>query len=287
MRILKDESLAPKTTFKVGGIATNYYIPESTEDVRRLTKELHGEEYYILSGGSNLLINDKKHFKHVISCAAMDHDLVDNGDGHFYIGASNRIQDVITFVNGCGYGGFEELVSLPAMFGGIIYMNAGIGGGKNALFCIGDFIDHVRCVRRSDGEVVWMDRKECRFAPRSSVFQDNRFIIMGADITLQPQEKEVSEERIRKRKEHCRQTQKWGKGCFGSCFSRCDGRALSIWYKLFGRKRRGVMIDSNNKNWLINNGNATFAETEKLIEKAVLIHRVLRKDIETEVVIWK
>ena len=57
--------------------------------------------------------------------------LVDEGKGRFYIGASNRIQKVISFVNEKGYGGFEELVGLPAMFGGIIYMNAGIGGEKN------------------------------------------------------------------------------------------------------------------------------------------------------------
>ncbi len=286
MRILYRESLAKKTTFRVGGIAINYYIPESTEDVCRLAKELRREEYYILSGGSNLLINDQKLFLHVISCAELDCDLVDKGDGYFYIGASNRIQSVIAFVNKCGYGGFEELVSLPALFGGIIYMNAGIGGRGNELFSISKFITRVRCVRRSDGEVIWIDKEQCRFAYRSSLFQDNQYIILGAEINLQRQKKEVSEKRIQKRKEYCRQNQRWGRGCFGSCFSKCNGKALTIWYRLFGHRKRGVMIDSRNRNWLINNGEATYLETVKLIKKAVLIHHILRKDVETEVVIW-
>lgn len=51
---------------------------------------------------------------------------------------------MISFVNEKGYGGFEELIGLPAISGGIIYMNAGIGGEKGSIFTISEFVNKIR-----------------------------------------------------------------------------------------------------------------------------------------------
>jgi UDP-N-acetylmuramate dehydrogenase len=69
MTILQDEQLAKYTTVKVGGIARNFYIPDTREELVDTLNSLAGETYYLLGGGSNLLINDKKIFTHVISLA--------------------------------------------------------------------------------------------------------------------------------------------------------------------------------------------------------------------------
>ena len=134
MKTLQNVNLADKTTFRVGGIARYYFIPENVEELTETICKLKDSDYRLISGGSNLLINDKKTFENVISCELFDKQLEFLGGGLFYVGASNKIQEAISFVNGYGYGGFEELIGLPALFGGIIYMNAGIGGRKKVKF---------------------------------------------------------------------------------------------------------------------------------------------------------
>ena len=142
----KDVFLADKTTMKIGGYANSFYIPESEEELISITQEIYdkSQRVFILSGGSNLLINDNRRFDEIVYMNSACTEMTNLGEGRFYIGASNRIQKVISYVNEFEYGGFEGLIGLPAMFGGIIYMNAGIGGSKSPLFTIGDFIESVR-----------------------------------------------------------------------------------------------------------------------------------------------
>ena len=188
MKELHNVSLAEKTTFRVGGTALNYYIPENTDELITLVCRLNGNDYRFISGGSNMLINDKQTFENIIFCGEFDSMLTDLGEGRFYIGASNRIQKVISFVNDCGYGGFEELIGLPAMFGGIIYMNAGIGGRGKERFNICDFIERVKCLDKRKCEIVWLNKDDCGFAYRDSIFKTNDYIILGAEIRLKPQD---------------------------------------------------------------------------------------------------
>lgn len=130
----ENEPLAKHTTFKMGGTAIRYYIPENENEL--LDVITNNKNYLIISGGSNLLINDTKEFPCVIDMHKACTELKQIENGVFYIGASVRIQKAIRFINSCGYGGIEFLFSLPALVGGCIYMNAGRGADKS---CIGDF----------------------------------------------------------------------------------------------------------------------------------------------------
>ena len=140
--------LAPKTTMKIGGYADTFYIPENEDELVRVAQTIYDKNHcvHVLAGGSNLLINDNKRFEEIISMRSACTEMYEIEDGEFYIGASNRIQKVIAFVNGFGWGGFEGLIGLPALFGGVIYMNAGLGGARNPLFTIGDFVISVRAL---------------------------------------------------------------------------------------------------------------------------------------------
>ena len=286
MKKLKNVDLSKKTTFKVGGIARNYYIPDSPRELCYIVDNIGNEAYYVISGGSNLLINDNRVYEHVISMMSVDKSLENLNNGCFYIGASNRIQNVISFVNECGYGGFEELIGLPALFGGIIYMNAGIGGRERVLFNISDFILRVKCFDRSSKKIIWIGAEKCDFLYRHSIFMDNRYIIVGAEIKCNPQSKVDSQERIRKRREYCKNKQVWGKGCFGSCFSAKDNRLLKFTYAISKFTLRGIYVSKNNSNWIINNGKANYRETIRYISMCEFIHHVFHKDIQREICIW-
>lgn len=281
-------NLANKTTFKIGGIAKHFFIPESDVELIELIKKLKKENksWYILSGGSNLLIDDQKQYENVIYMEKMDTTITMTEEGCFYIGASNRIQKIIRKVNKLGYGGFEELFCLPAMFGGIIYMNAGIGGRNNVKFNISDFITKVKVFDIESEKIVLMNKEDCNFEYRKSIFKNGNFIILGAEIKLEKQKIEVSNARIEKRIEYCKNNQEWGKGCFGSCFSNYSAKILKI-VSLFYRNKKGVRIARNNFNWLVNDGTGSYNDAITIINRCCFLHRILHRDIEREVIIWK
>ena len=66
MQILKDEPLSAHTTFKMGGRARLFIIPESEQELIEVINS-RPLPRYIIGGGSNLLINDEKTFDEVIS----------------------------------------------------------------------------------------------------------------------------------------------------------------------------------------------------------------------------
>ena len=268
MIILNNEPLSKRTTFHIGGTAEKLYIPESEEELIQVSKDIYDRDHrvYVISGGSNLLINDDRAFPEVVCMAKACRELEQLHDGVFYIGASVRIQKAISFVNSFGYGGFEELIGLPALFGGIIYMNAGIGRESAPLFTISEFVDSVRALDLKTGETVTLTAEECRFGRRTSVFKNGQYIILGAQITCRATDRDDAASRIQKRREHCHKSFEYGKGCFGSCFMRFKGpilRTLSALYKKGILKYSGkVRFANNNANWLVNEGGGTYKDDD-------------------------
>lgn len=279
-------SLREKTTMHIGGTARRFYTPESEQELIELVQSLsrEGREFRILSGGSNVLITDQRAIDDVISmkkaCMQMDH----KGEGYFEIGASVRIQDAIAYVNQHGYGGFEELIGLPALIGGIVYMNAGIGGYGRERFNIGQFIASVWVWDKHEGKKVELTKGECAFGYRKSIFQQDRYVILGVVLALGPQALERSKARIEKRREYIRTHQEWGKGCFGSCFSQFCGPLLRI-STCFCKK--GITTAKKNANWLVNDGNGTYRQAMKFIRINQWLHRMTGRKLECEVRIWE
>jgi len=103
-------------------------------------------------------------------------------EDHGAVYVVNGIDDPVFIHIQRGYGGFEGLVGLPALFGGIIYMNAGLGGKNGTQFTISEFIDTVKVWDMDERKVVEFDRSQCEFSHRKSVFQEGHYVILGAVI---------------------------------------------------------------------------------------------------------
>ena len=292
MIVKNDFCLASKTTMKIGGYADAFYIPENEEELISIAQKIYDENkhVYILSGGSNLLINDKKRFKEVIymgqACDEMNH----LGEGEFFVGASNRIQNVISYVNDFGYGGFERLVGLPALFGGIIYMNAGIGGRENSLFTISDFVLTVKAWNFVERKIVWLSANECCFGHRFSVFHNYQYLILGARIRCLHMDKEQARKVKEERVQFCKNKFEYGKGCFGTCFSDVNYKIIKLLQKsdkLIKLGKGRVTFGKNNPNWLVNHGDGTFGDAMRIIDVCKKVHKICTRDIKCEVIIWE
>lgn len=285
MEVKHNISLKNKTTIKIGGIAHNFYIPSSAEELLELVKKINTDKFYIISGGSNLLINDKKEFENVISMENVDNTIECLGDNNFYIGASNRIQNVINHVNNMGFGGIEEFYSLPAMFGGMIYMNAGIGSKNSSSVVMSNILERVKVINLKEQKIEWLNNSECGFNHRTSLFQNDKYIILGAECKFDYQDINESKKRISERMTKCKEKQEWGKGCFGTCFSVADRKLLKL-ISLLNFNKSKIYQSKTNSNWLVNRGTATYDDAMKIINKAKKIHRIFHKKIKCEVVIW-
>ena len=63
MNVENNISLAKFSHLRVGGTAKNFYRPTSCDELCEITKKI--KKYYILSGSSNILINDEIEFEHI------------------------------------------------------------------------------------------------------------------------------------------------------------------------------------------------------------------------------
>ena len=165
-----NESLAKHTTFKIGGQARFFVIVEDREKTIELLNFLSGEgiEYFILGGGSNLLLPDKG-FDGVVVKIKNEKIKMENDEIEAEAGA--QIGSVLTLTLKHNLTGMEWAAGVPGTVGGAVRGNAGAFGSDMA-----SNVDRVEVWR--DGEVVNLSKEECDFKYRSSGLKNDGSIIL-------------------------------------------------------------------------------------------------------------
>ena len=242
---------------------------------------LSQDNIMFIGGGSNLLINDTKHYNKVVCLREFCKDMRILKSGFCYIGASVRNQQAIKWINENGMGGIEYLASVPGLIGGAIFMNAGKGTKGNNT--IGNYVVSVDAFL--DGKIVTLDVDQCRFMHRRSVFQTNNGIILGATFNFPKQDLEDSKKKVAERLEYCRVYQDNSKPNLGSVFSKYNGTIIKM-ARLIGLKKGNIAFSKKTNNWILNRGNGTYSDAKNLIETVIKIHKFFNKEISTEVRVW-
>jgi UDP-N-acetylmuramate--alanine ligase len=131
-RLKREESLAPKTTMRVGGAARIYAEPASIADLQTLLLEARagGFHVHMLGRGSNLIVPDEGVDGLVISLAHESWSTFEpRGEGRVWVGAGLRLKNLCGLAGKMGVVGFEFLEGIPGNIGGALRMNAGAMGG--------------------------------------------------------------------------------------------------------------------------------------------------------------
>ncbi len=127
-----NESLAKHVTFKIGGPAKFFIIVRKTESLVGLLNYLAGEgvDYLVLSGGSNLLMNDEGYDGLVIKIATNDAPkITPRGQGFdIEIDAGVSLGLVTNLAAKNSLAGMDWAIGVPGTFGGAIRGNAGAMG---------------------------------------------------------------------------------------------------------------------------------------------------------------
>lgn len=142
----RDEPLAKKTTWRVGGSADIFVEPDSESSLQTIIKTCQAGEipWFVLGRGSNVLVRDGG-FRGVAICLSQPwFQRIELREDGIWAGAGARQKDVSLFAKRHGIAGFEFLEGIPGSIGGGLRMNAGAMGAE--------MFDRVVCLRAMNRE---------------------------------------------------------------------------------------------------------------------------------------
>ena len=276
MRIEQDLDLYKYSTMRTRSKCATMFFPENRTELIELITKLD-RNYYLLSAGSNVIFSEYI-IKPIINLMSVDESM-SLDDGVFTCGCSVRIQRFIQFAKDKGYGGIEFLYSLPASIGGIVYMNAGRGGGQRQ--SISDFLVEVTYLDCNLNEIRTEGIDKKGFGHHISPYQTMNCVILSCKIKLKKQSREITNSLIKERLEHCKKTQDTSKPNCGSVFSKGNKFIFKL-FQIFGVKSGSAMFSNKTSDWIINTGGATATDIKKLVSKMTKAHKLIGADSRVE-----
>ncbi len=183
MEIRENVILAPYTTFRIGGPARYFIDVQNTSDLREVlifSKE-HRLRFFVLGGGSNILISDKGFDGLVIKMSIKGFDFKDEGD-HVLLtaNAGENWDNLVGESTERNLSGIENLSLIPGTAGGAVCQNIGAYGVE-----IKDCVESVVVLDFVSGEIKTIENKDCGFDYRTSIFKNNKsLVVLNVDLKL-------------------------------------------------------------------------------------------------------
>jgi len=272
------------TTFKIGGPAKYFFIARTSQDIQKAvaTAIKLSLPYFLLSGGSNVLISDKGFNGLVIKIQNTEYTI----EKHTVRADSGvSMTTLVRETTQRGLAGLEWAGGLPGTVGGAIRGNAGAFGGE-----IKDAIISAQAIDEK-GTVKMFSKQECEFSYRNSIFKQKNFVVLNSNFLLRLGNKEqlqkIAKEHIKYRKE--RHPLEYPNA--GSIFKNCDVKKVSkkvqkqfadvvkedpfpviptaailSAVQLQGLRVGDAQISDKHPNYIVNRGNATSKEVTQLIK---------------------
>ena len=155
MEIRTNEPMARHTSFRVGGPADRFMIPESEGELREavLDCKASGKPWYMVGNGSNLLVGDKGFRGTIISTERLTELEVYKNENSIIAGAGVILSKLANTAAREKLTGLEFAAGIPGTVGGAVMMNAGAYGSemKNVLLWA-DVMDRYGMVKRLKNE---------------------------------------------------------------------------------------------------------------------------------------
>jgi UDP-N-acetylmuramate--alanine ligase len=285
-RLAREESLAAKTTMRVGGAARVYAEPATVADLQVLLREAHAQkvEIFFLGRGSNLIVPDEGVDGLVI---ALSHEnwqrFEPRPDGRVWAGAGLRLKNLCGLAGKAGLVGFEFLEGIPGSVGGALRMNAGAMGGW--MF---DVVEEVE-IMTPDGEVKTLRKADMHVAYRHCAELHDA---MALGVLLRPAAQADTEAISRqidvyRRKRHETQPREPSAGCiFKNPAGSSAGRLIDE-AGLKGERVGDAEVSTVHANFIINRGHATGSDVIALMRRVRARVREARGvELEPEVLLY-
>lgn len=263
LQMEKDVPLRRHTSFHIGGPARRMAFPENREQLVLLMAlaEECGIKPFILGKGTNLLVTDDGLDTLVIKVAERMNDirLVDEVTVEADAGVS--LARLAVFAQQNGLAGFEFAHGIPGSLGGAVFMNAGAYGGEMKQVLVEITALYEDGVRRLTVE-------EADLTYRHSTFMDDGAVVLGAKVRLSKDDPAAIRSRMDDLMARRKATQPLEYPSAGSTFKRPQGNFAGTLIEKTGLKGLtvgGAQVSVKHAGFLINLGEATFADVTELI----------------------
>ena len=261
-RVLREEPLAPYTSWRVGGPAEMLFKPQDADDLAEFLRSLpDATPIYWVGLGSNLLVRDGGVRGAVIATHGAFGELSRRGPADVWAGSGVTCAKLAKNCVKWGLAAAEFFAGIPGTVGGALAMNAGAFGGETWR--------HVVTVETIDRSGV------IRLRPASDYHATYRHVegphdewFLGAQLHFDPQAN-VSDEAIRLLLAKRKATQPIGELSCGSVFTNPPGDHAARLIEASGLKGfriGGALVSPKHANFIINDGTATAADLERMIE---------------------
>lgn len=263
-RVFTEEAMSQHTTFKIGGPADYFLMPDKGEDVGRVIKICKEKEipYFILGNGSNLLVGDGGYRGAVIQIYRNMSSVTVEGN-EITAQAGALLSTVAAAAKNASLTGFEFAGGIPGTIGGAVVMNAGAYGGE-----MKDVLTEVT-VMNAEGDIFTLPTEELELGYRTSIIKTAGYIVLEAKIRLKEGDPEVIRETMKDLTIRRTTKQPLEYPSAGSTFKRPEGYfagKLIMDSGLAGYQVGGAQVSEKHCGFVINAGDATARDVRTLMD---------------------
>ncbi len=272
-KVLIEEPMSRHTTFRIGGPADYFLIPETVEEIREILKICREENlpYFILGNGSNLLVSDKG-YRGVILQLYRNMCGITVEDTCIRAESGALLSSIAQAAKNASLTGFEFAGGIPGTLGGAVVMNAGAYGGE-----MKDVLSEVTVLDKN-GKILTLSSGELQMGYRTSIVKSAEYLVLGARISLKEDDREQIRARMKELTEQRTTKQPLEYPSAGSTFKRPEGYfagKLIMDCGLRGYRVGGAQVSEKHCGFVINAGDATAEDVRTLMKN--VSHMVYEK----------
>ena len=270
-RVLFDEPMSQHTTFRIGGPADVFVMPENYEQIREVLRLCKEEKLpcFVLGYGSNLLVSDSGYRGVIIQMDRnMEEICLDGEEIHACAGA--LLSSVAVAARNASLTGFEFAGGIPGTIGGAAVMNAGAYGGE-----LKDVLKEVTVMTR-EGEILTIPADKLEMGYRTSIIKTAGYLVLEAVISLKKGDEEKIRAVMKELSERRTEKQPLDYPSAGSTFKRPEGYfagKLIMDSGLRGYRAGGAQVSEKHCGFVINAGGATAEDVRSLMDHVIRVVR--------------
>ena len=262
-----DAPLWRYTTLKIGGNATRLCQPSTVDELVKLMEKLRAadEPWFVLGGGSNLLVSSEGVKRTVIRTAALT-SITNPEPSVIQADAGVRLPHLAKFAASQGLSGLEFSVGIPGTVGGGVIMNAGAHGS-----CMSNVLEDVTVLDTKSGTISTLKKDDLQFEYRKCNLDPSVHVILSARFRLLPENREEIEKQTKHNEDYRWKTQPLGWPNAGSTFKNPEpARGAGYLLDQAGAKNMqegAAAVSAVHANFIINMGGATSNEVVTLMRR--------------------
>ena len=266
-KVKENVSLAPYTSARIGGPADYLITANSSDELAEIMTIIWREQlpYFILGGGSNVLVSDKGVRGITVLNRAKAVRFENGSQPKVWVESGVVFSNLANRCASKGFSGLEWAATVPGTIGGAVYGNAGAFDGNMS----GNLI-WAEILTEASRERWSVEKME--YAYRTSTLKQSaiKAIVLAAELSLKNATKDEVSVKIGQFSEHRKSTQPPG-ASMGSMFKNPQGDYAGRLIESAGLKGTRIgnaEISTVHGNFFVNHGKTKAADIRALIELA-------------------